>query len=435
MKRFDRSLKNRPKGAGPPPPPEGAPVELDIVEMGVRGDAVAQGPIGPIYVPYALPGERVRALAAGDRAQLQDVLVASPDRVAPPCRHFGACGGCQLQHWKNEATLAWKAEQLARALARRELDVAIDPIRAAWGAGRRRAALHAVRAGRDVRVGFIARGGARVIGIAECPVLTPMLADALPKLAELARAFAPQRGELTMPALATETGLDVDLKGAGRAGALSREQLELAARLADQLDLARLSFDGEPVAARRQPQVRMGDVLVTPPPGAFLQATQEGEEILAALALEGLQAADRVCDLFAGVGTFGLRAARHAEVHAVEGEMASLDAAKKAADSAGGRLKRFTVERRDLLRAPIAALELKRFDGVVFDPPRSGARLQAEQIGRSKVSRVVAVSCDVVTFARDVRVLVDAGFKLERVTPVDQFRFSPHLEMVGVLSR
>jgi 23S rRNA (uracil1939-C5)-methyltransferase len=237
-----------------------------------------------------------------------------------------------------------------------------------------------------------------------------------------------------MQCLATETGLDVAIKGAGRASGFDRAQLERAAALAEQLDLARLSFDGEILVARRAPQVTIGPARVAPPPGAFLQATAAGEAVLADIVLDALAGAERVLDLFCGIGTFALRLAPFAEVHGVEGEADMIAALKAAADAVGG-LRGVSVERRDLLRAPLAALEMKRFDAVVFDPPRAGARLQAEQIGASKARKVVAVSCDPATFARDVRVLVDAGFALTRVTPVDQFRWTPHVEVAGVLER
>lgn len=440
MKRLDRTARarhpNRLGGrkAAPTAATGGVEAVLDIGEMGARGDALAAGEDGPIYVPYALPGERVRATVAGGRGVLLAVETPSADRVAAPCAHFTRCGGCQLQHWSAEAYLAWKRDEVVRALARRGLEVDVDPIVVAWGEGRRRAAFHAQRVGRTVRFGFIERGGARIEAINACPVLAPALADALPKLRELSEGFAPTRGEITLQCLATETGLDVSIKGAGRPGAFDRGRLEAAARIADSLDLARLAFDGETLVARRAPMVTIGPARVQPPPGAFLQATLEGERVLGDLVREALIGVERVADLFSGVGTFALRVCDFAETHAVEGDAEMLAALKKAADGVGG-LRGVSIEKRDLLRTPLAALELKRYEAVVFDPPRSGAKLQAEQIGASKARRVAAVSCDPATFARDVRVLVDAGFELKKVTPVDQFHWTPHVEVVGVLER
>lgn len=407
---------------------------LDIVEMGARGEGVAGGEDGPTYVPFALPGERVRARVLGGRANAVVVEQPSADRVAPACGHFGRCGGCQLQHWADRPYLDWKHEQVVRALTRRSIDISVDPIVQAWGEGRRRAAFHAQRSGERVLFGFVERGGARIEPVQHCPVLAPALADALPQLRTLSGAFAPARGEITLQCLLTDTGLDVSIKGAGKPAAFDRSRLEHAAATAERLDLARLAFDGETLVARRAPTVRIGPASVAPPPGAFLQATAEGERVLGEAVVAALAGAERIADLFCGVGTFALRLAGAAEVHGVEGDGDMLEAMKRAADAVGG-LRGVSVERRDLLRAPLAALEMKRFDAVVFDPPRSGAKLQAEQIGASKVRRVVAISCDPATFARDVKVLVDAGFTLLSVTPVDQFRWSPHVEVMGVLAR
>jgi 23S rRNA (uracil1939-C5)-methyltransferase len=247
-------------------------------------------------------------------------------------------------------------------------------------------------------------------------------------------AFAPAKAAITVQALATETGLDVAVTGAGRPADFKLVRLEAAAHIADSYDLARLSFDGEAVATRRAPVVVMGATRVTPSPGAFLQATLEGERTLARLVAEATAGARRIADLYSGIGTFALRLAQTAEVHAAEGDAQMVKSLKRAAETTPG-LKPLTAEQRDLARNPVSAVELKRFDAVVFDPPRAGAAMQAEEIAASDVARVAAVSCDPATFARDVRILVDAGFTLTRVTPVDQFRWSPHVEVVGALER
>lgn len=432
MKRLDRSQRPR---AGPrrtdPVPVEAT---LRVQSMGARGEGVAAGDDGPVYAPFTLPGEVVRARVAGGRAIAIAIEAPSAERVVAPCAHFGRCGGCQLQHWAEAPYLAWKRDEVVRALERRRLDVEVAPIVVAWGEGRRRAAFHAQRHGGAVRFGFIERGGARIEHMESCPVLAPALADELPALRELAAAFAPSRGEIVLQCLATETGLDVSIKGAGRPDAFERPRLEQAATLAERLDLARLAFDGETVASRRTPLVTLGRAQVAPPPGAFVQATAEGERVLVELVRGALADAKRIADLFCGIGTFALPLADGAEVHGVDGDADMVAALKRAADAVGG-LRGVTVARRDLLRAPLAALELKRFDAVVFDPPRAGARQQAEQIAASKAQKVAAVSCDPATFARDVRVLVDAGFALTRVVPIDQFRWTPHVEIVGVLER
>jgi 23S rRNA (uracil1939-C5)-methyltransferase len=433
MKRLDRSVKNSPHPARVRPAPPAAPAEVDLVvgEIGARGDAVAAGPDGPIYFGYALPGEKVRARVAGERGDVLAVLEPSAERVAPPCAHFGRCGGCQLQHWDEAPYLAWKHEQVVRALARRGIGGPVEPVIKAWGAGRRRATLHAAKGG---RFGFIARGGAQIVAVKECPVLSPPLMAALPGLKRLGAVFAPARGELNIQVLASASGIDVNIKGAGKVSSFSAQRFAETAALIEQEDFARLSFDGEPLITRRAPELIMGRARVSPPPGAFLQPTAEGEEVLARLTLEALAGSERVADLFSGIGTFALRLADQAETFAVEGDEAMLAALKLAADRAAVP-KGVTILRRDLLRNPLSALEMKRFDGVAFDPPRSGARLQAEQIAKSKARKVAAVSCDPATFARDAKVLLDEGFDLVKVTPVDQFRWSPHIEIVGAFER
>jgi 23S rRNA (uracil1939-C5)-methyltransferase len=437
MKRSNRLSRTRPPGAraaqAAPAPVER---ELAITAMGARGDTVAETEVGPVYAPYTLPGERVRARLVGDRAQVLEVLEPSPARQAPACAHFGRCGGCQLQHWREAEYLVWKRQQVVDALARRGLGGAVvDECIPAWGQGRRRAAVHAGRHNGKVRIGFIERGGARLLPISQCPALAPQLEALVLKLDVLAEAVLPARGEITLQCLFTEAGVDVAVKGAGRADALQRPMLERLSAIAETLDLARLSIDGEPIVERRKPVLRMGRALVSPPPGAFLQATAEGEETLARLAMEALAGARRVIDLFSGIGTFALRAAAFAEVLAVEGDAEMLSALKRAADGAGGALKEVTTLRRDLLRTPLSSLEMKKFDGAVIDPPRSGARLQAEQIARAPIRKLAYVSCDAASFARDLKVLVEHGFTLTRLTPVDQFRWSPHVELVGALER
>jgi 23S rRNA (uracil1939-C5)-methyltransferase len=435
MKRMSRLSRARPGQAGKP---VALPVERELALglVGARGDATAVGDAGPLYAPYGLPGERVRARVVADRAEILEVLSASSERQPAACRHFGRCGGCQLQHWQEAPYLEWKRQQVVQALAKRGFGGAeVESTRAAWGEGRRRAAFHAARLGGDVRIGFIERGGAKLSPISECPVLTPALEALALLLAPLAGLVLPARGELTIHCLATDAGVDVAIKGAGRAALSDRGKLEALSAEAEVLALARLSIDGEPVVVRAKPLLRMGRALVAPPPGAFLQPTALGEDTLAALALDALKGSERIIDLFSGIGTFALRLAEQAEVLAAEGDEAMLAALKAAADGAGGALKQVSVLRRDLLRTPLSSLEMRKFDGAVIDPPRSGARLQAEQIARAPIRKLAYVSCDPASFARDLKALIEHGFTISRITPVDQFRWSPHVEVVGALER
>lgn len=436
MKRLHRLARARPRQGPQAAPPDAEERILEIADIGGRGDALAAGAGGkPIYVPFALPGEVVRGRVTGERAEVLEILTSSPARRTPPCAHFGRCGGCQLQHWDEAEYLAWKRARVTDALAKRGIGFEAAPVIPAWGDGRRRAAFHAARHAGAVRLGFQERGGARLTPVSACPVLTPPLQAALPHLTALAELYLPQRGEITVQCLWTDAGLDVAIKGAGKAQALNPQAVERAARIADAADLARITVDGEPILARRAPRLQMGRAVITPPPGAFLQPTALGEETLARLAGEALAGAARIVDLFSGIGTFALRLAERAEVCAAEADADMLAALKQAADGAGGALKQVTILRRDLLRTPLSSLEMKKYDGAVIDPPRSGARLQAEQIARAPVRKLAYVSCDPPTFARDVRVLLDHGFSLTSVTPVDQFRWSPHVEIVGALER
>jgi len=436
MKRINRLARSRPQQVRKAEIPAAEERVLEISAMGARGDSTTGGDGGPIYTPYALPGEQVRARVTGGRAELLEVLRTSPDRQEPACRHFGRCGGCQLQHWADEPYLAWKREQVIEALEKRGFGGArVEPTIAAWGDGRRRAALHAARQNNQVRVGFIERGGARLTPITNCPVLAPALEAIVLKLAPLAELALPQRGEITLQCLLTDSGVDVSIKGAGRVDLLHRAGLERLIAQANALNLARLSFDGDTIIERAKPTLRMGRAVVSPPPGAFLQPTALGEETLARLTLEAVRGAKRIVDLFCGIGTFSLRLAEQAEVLAAEGDTEMLAALKKAADGAGGSLKEVSILRRDLLRTPLSSLEMKKFDAAVMDPPRSGARQQAEQIARAPIRKLAYVSCDPASFARDLKVLIENGFTLTKITPVDQFRWSPHVELVAALER
>lgn len=436
MKRFDRTLRDRnaPKSGGDRTDHSPLDLTLAVTEIGVRGDGLAAGPAGVVYVPFSLPGETLQARVTGDRAEIATLVEASPDRVDPACGSFGRCGGCQLQHWATTPYLAWKQRAVEQALAKRGLEAEVYPIVQAWGLGRRRAGLHAARIGRELRFGFVQRGGAAIEAIRECPLLEPPLQSALPMLKRLSTLLTPERGDLVLQCLLTPQGIDVDIKGAGRLDAL-RARLPQLSQAALEAGLARLSLEGDPVVTARTPLLLMGAASVQPSPGCFVQPTLAGEEALAGLVLEAAAGGRRFADLFCGIGTFALRLAQLGEVLAVEGDEAMLRALQTAADGAGGRLHAVSTIRRDLLRTPLSALELKRVDVAVLDPPRSGARLQAEQIAASKVERVISVSCDAATFARDAKVLIDKGFRLQRVVPVDQFRWSQHVEMVGVFER
>ena len=404
---------------------------LTIDHVGHRGDGVANGPGGPVYVPFTLAGERVAVRLVGDRAELLEVIEPSPERVAPPCPHFGTCGGCALQHMADEAYRAWKRDQVVAALHQRGLAGDVEPLHPVQPGNRRRAVLTAKRAGRKLLLGYHGRQSHSVIDIKACPVLTPAIVAALPALRRVAEIATPGRGALKLTVLASESGLDVALADAPRLAARDEQRL---ISLAMESGFARLTIDGETLIAAMEPRLSFGGASVVPPPGGFTQASAVAEATMASLVEAATVGATRVADLFSGIGTFALRLARHAAVHAVESDTTAIVALEHGIRHASG-LKPVTVERRDLFDYPLMPKELTAFDAVVFDPPRAGAKRQAEELARSKVATIVAVSCNPATLARDLKILVEGGYRLRRVAPVDQFLWSPHIECVAVLAR
>jgi 23S rRNA (uracil1939-C5)-methyltransferase len=415
-----------------------APQTLDLVvdHVGAQGDGVAKGPRGPVYVPLTLPGERVRATVEGDRAIAAELLAESPERVAPVSPHYGACGGCSLQHWAREPYLAWKREQVRLALGRERIETEIAETIPCPPGSRRRLALHARPRKGGAVLGFKARRSWSLVEVEVCPIADPAIMRALPGLRRLAAAlFEHPKSAPTLHVTATLSGLDVDVTGVERkSGGLTADARMRAAEAASEADLARVTLSGEIVYGARQPVVRLGAATVALPPGAFLQAVPQSEAAMARLAVEATAGAKGIADLFCGVGTFTFRLAEVAPVLAADSSADGVRALKAALGTAAG-LKPVTAEARDLFRRPVTAEEMKRCDAVLFDPPRAGAAAQVTEIARTKAEVVVGVSCNPATFARDARVLIEAGFRLERATPVDQFLWSPHIELVGVFRR
>jgi 23S rRNA (uracil1939-C5)-methyltransferase len=410
------------------------PVEVTIQAMGGEGDGI--GP-GPVFAPFTLPGERVRISGAGERRELLAVLEPSAERVEPPCPHFGACGGCALQHWDHAPYLAWKVERLRQTLGRERLETEMLAPFAAAPQTRRRVALHARRGSRDAaRLGYKARKSWDLVDIVVCPISDPQIQAQIPALKRLAAPlFEHPKSAPTLHVTLTPTGLDIDISGVERkSGGLSGDARMQLAEHAAAANFARVTLDGEIAYLARQPQVRLGQAMVNLPAGAFLQATPGAEAALAAFVGEAAAGAHRIADLYCGVGTFTFRLAEIAPVYAADFSEAAVQAMSSAIATAPG-LKGVTAEARDLVRRPVLAQELKAVDVAVFDPPRAGAAEQSAELARSTVSRVIGVSCNPATFARDARLLVDAGFSLDRVLPVDQFLWSPHIELVGVFSR
>ena len=409
---------------------------LTIERLGQRGEGIARFRGASVFVPHALPGEDVLADISGDRASVTEVLKPSPERIEPVCPHYGTCGGCAIQVLQPDSYFRWKQSLVADALAREKIAAPVQDILRAHGDGRRRITFHArinhdSPAGVRIALGFMRARSHDIVDIEACPVLCPDLANAAEAGRRIARTMSALGKPLDIVITATETGLDVDMRGAGSLPDPMRLALS---RLAEDLGLARIANHGDIILERDTPVLRIGSAMLAPPPGAFLQATAAGEEALSALVLNAATGAKRIADLFAGLGTFALRLAAIAPVHAVENDEAALHALARAAGGASG-LKGVTTESRDLFRRPLMAAELQPFDCIVFDPPRAGALEQARQLAQSTVPVVVGVSCNAQTFARDAAILIDGGYVMENVTPVDQFLYSPHVEMVGIFRK
>ena len=408
------------------------PGEARIQSLGRQGDGVANCNGKILHLPYTLPGEVVRVAGEDKRAVAVEVVKSSADRIEPICPHFGTCGGCQLQHMAEEAYKSWKGSLVKQAFDRAKIEVSLEPMRTYPVASRRKAVLVARRADGKLAVGFSARRSRDIVSLETCPVLAPEIAGSLETFNSLARLFEPERDGMRISVLAARNGLDISISGVRR---LRAEARKAAVSFAGKAGFLRLSVDGEVLVEFEPPQLMTGTVPVVPPPGAFVQAVEAAETDMAALVTGHLAKCKRVADLYCGFGTFALRLAQQSTVMACEADAPAIAALDRAWRKTAGELKQITTEVRDLERRPVFAPELEKIDGLVFDPPRAGAEAQAKQIARSKVRKVAAVSCNPETLVRDLAILLEGGYRIVEVTPVDQFRFTPHIEVVALLER
>lgn len=406
-------------------------MKVIIERLGHLGDGIAQGPEGAIYVPGMLPGEEVEGELQGD--QLADFRIVTPsvNRVKPPCVHAKTCGGCMMQHASDAFVAEWKLGIVKGALAGQGLEAPFRPIITSPRNSRRRATIAARRTKSGALMGFHARASDMVVDVPHCQLLHPDLIATFPGLEALVKLGGSRTAEVSLTVTRSLSGADVMVVGGKTLD--SALQLELA-RVTETYGFARLTWNGETVALRTAPMQRFGKALVSPPPGAFLQATQEGERALLQSVALAIGPARKIVDLFAGVGTFALPLAERAEVHAVEGDAAMMAALEKGARNAEG-LKRVTVETRDLFRRPLEDDEFKGVEAVVIDPPRAGAEAQMAVLAKSKVPVIASVSCNPISFARDAKLLIAGGYHLDWVQVVDQFRWSAHVELVARFSR
>jgi 23S rRNA (uracil1939-C5)-methyltransferase len=413
-------------------------ITLDITRLGAEGDGIAETAGGPVYVPFAHPGDRLKAAVEKTQGTIMAITEPSPDRIVPVCRHFGpdgengACGGCSLQHVDPALYAEFKRGLVVNALRSKGIDVEVGALVAAHPGERRRAILAARKTEKELLLGFNQAGSHHIVNISECPVLKPAIVARFGDIRVIGRALAPNAEPFRIGVLETLTGLDVAVDGLPKlTDAQRRAGIEVILKLRG---IARVSLDGEILIEPARPVIRFGTTEASPPAGGFTQATAEAEEAMAALVSGIAGKAKAVADLFAGSGTFALRLAAQSKVHAVEGDGRAIAALENAARNRQG-LKPVTVEKRDLFRRPMMTSELKAFDAVVFDPPRAGAEFQSKELARSTVRKIAAVSCNPQTLARDLSILVSGGYRVVSVTPIDQFLWSPHVEVVAALER
>jgi 23S rRNA (uracil1939-C5)-methyltransferase len=407
-----------------------------IVRLADQGDGVAELAGREVFIPWSAPGDLAEVEILRDRGRILALEERSRDRADPPCVHYGACGGCALQHLTPAFQSRWKRERVVNALRRAGFDAPpVAPLIATPPASRRRATFAVRKAEGATILGFNALRSSNVEAVETCLVLHPLLQDRLAALRRLAGLIPAAKFDLAVTLCVN--GLDVNILGQPVEEPRGRELADLTAAAASS-GCVRISINDAPVATLAAPIVEFDGLTVTPPPGGFLQASREGEAALAGLVSRAARGAARIADLFSGCGTLSLPLARRAAIVAIDADAASLaalDAGARAAQRSGGRLKPVRTEARNLFERPLTAAELKRFDAALFDPPRAGAKAQARELAKSGVPTIVGVSCNPATFARDARIIADGGYALVGVTPVDQFVYSSHIELVGVFRR
>lgn len=405
--------------------------------IGARGDGVVTVGGEQIFVPYTAPADHIKLETKGQNGQLLEVLSAGPDRTDPPCEYFGRCGGCALQHVTRDFYVKWKTAQIESALAAAGIiDAPIANMVEIPPATRHRAQFAVQRSGSDVQLGYFEKRSRNLVPIDNCLVLHPKLQEKLGALRTLAGVAPKSWAGFSMAVTLYSNGLDVNFVSAKRLDDPTPDTMQKLAKVIQDVGVIRVSANGEILMAMDQPAISFDGIFVSPPPGAFLQASEMGQAALIGLVLAAAKDAKKIIDLFAGCGTFSLPLSKTATVEAVDSDAAAIGALKNAAAIAQGqKTNPIKTGIRNLFDRPFSALELKKFDVIVIDPPRAGAIAQMREIAASKIRRVISVSCDLKTFARDAKILIEGGYTLTQLTPVDQFAYSPHIELVGVFER
>lgn len=400
---------------------------MTVSRLGHLGDGVIAQNGGDLFAPFTLPGEVVSGDPNGDRLENVRITTPSADRIAPVCRHFKQCGGCQVQHASASFVEDWKARIVETALAAQGINVRVEQIFTAPTSSRRRARFAGRRTKKSAMVGFHRTASDQLVEVPDCKVLAPAILAALPMLRDVTTRFASRKGVLGLQVTDTTTGLDIDITGADIS-----TPVDIAAliQIVQQANVARVSNNGEMLATFTDPKIFWDGIAVTPVAGGFLQATPEAEAALIDFVKAATTGAKRIVDLFAGAGTFALPMSKQAEVEAYELDPRSITAMDAAWRQAKG-VRSLSAKVRDLFRAPLDAKELTSFDAAIIDPARAGAAAQMAELAASQIPVIASISCNPVTFARDARVLIDGGYTLEKLHVIDQFRWSSHVELAA----
>lgn len=411
---------------------------VKIQSLGAQGDGIAHCPDGTVYVPFTLPGETVAIARVKDQGTIMSISEAAPERREPACRHFGpdgkngTCGGCSLQHMADEPYRGFKRNLVVYALRSKGLDVQVDALVHCRPGERRRVVFAARKTEKGLLLGFSQAGSHHIVDIEECPVTSDGIVSRLDAIRSIGLPLASNAEPFRITVMETLSGLDISVEGIKSVN--DKQRRALTEIVLSMRGIARVSLSGEILIEPQKPVIDFDGVKISPPSGSFAQATRQAEDAMAELVLAHVGKSKRIADLFCGSGTFALRLARLGKVHAVEAEDRPLKALDLAARNTQG-LKPVSIEKRDLFRHPVIVKELKNYDAVVFDPPRAGAEAQCKELARSTVKKIVAISCNPLSLARDLAILVEGGYRVTKVTPVDQFLWSPHVEAVATLEK
>ncbi len=405
---------------------------LKIEKLGRKGDGIALENGQDIFVPFTLVDELVEVNGSGPRREITSIVEASSDRIDPACKHFTVCGGCQLQHMAQDAYHAWKQALALEPFIKAGIAETVEPILSFDDASRRKVVFNLTRTQNGIALGFAERASSTIIAIEQCPVTAHEIIDRLKDLQELAVSIPVAKTGTRMSVLATNNGLDISVDGTA---GLSADQRQVLIRKTIAHKFTRLTLDGETLIETKKPILLINDMPVIPPPGSFVQAVKQAESTMIDIVAAHLKPCKNVADLYSGIGTFALPLAHNSTVWAVEENKPALDALDAAWRGTAGKLKQVKTEVRNLERRPVSFAELKKFDGLVFDPPRAGAELQVKQIAKSRVQKIAAVSCNPVTLVRDLEILISGGFKLQKLFAIDQFKYTPHIEMIALLAK